>query len=179
MRILDIGSGTEGRSIREYPNSSITMLDRKYGQDIKDGLPKGDWDVLLVNHLIEHLDDPDQFIRNCKEVMNSNTLLEISTPNLCAWFNRILFLFGWLPHSYELSYEYNIGKPFKWNKEKIGGHLRVFSVKALTQLLEKHGFKILEVRGERSTYQCHIVIRIIDRILSRWASLASAFILLG
>src|SRR3990167_7649740 len=120
MRILDIGSGIEGRSIREYPNASITMLDKKYGQDIKEGLPQGEWDVLLVNHLIEHLDDPDEFLRNCKSVMNSNSVLEISTPNLCAWFNRILFLFGWLPHYYELSYEYNIGKPFKWNNEKIG-----------------------------------------------------------
>jgi SAM-dependent methyltransferase len=175
MRVLDIGSGIEGRGKREYPNASITMLDKKYGHDVKDGLPKDDWDILLVNHLIEHLDDPDEFLNSCKEVMNSNSVLEISTPNLCAWFNRILFLFGWLPHSYEVSYEFNVGKCFGWNKERIGGHLRVFSVKALVELLEKHGFKILDVRGEPSTYPCHPVIKTIDKVLSRWAPLASAF----
>ena len=174
--ILDVGGNDGVRSRLAYPNDKITVIDKKYGWDIKDrGLPYGDWDIILVNHLIEHLDDPDQFLRDVKKVMTKNTILEISTPNLCAWFNRVLFLFGWLPHSYEVSYEHNVGKCFGWNNERVGGHLRVFSVRALIELLGKHGFKILDVRGEPSTYPCHAVIKTIDKVLSRWAPFASAF----
>jgi SAM-dependent methyltransferase len=176
LNILDIGGNDGIRSHLAYPNAAIMVVDKKRGWDItKMGLPSGHWDIILANHLIEHLDDVDTFLSECKKHMDKDTILEISTPNLCAWFNRILFLFGWLPHSYEVSYEYNVGKCFGWNKERIGGHLRVFSVKALVELLEKHGFKILDVRGEPSTYPCHAVIKTIDKVLSRWAPLASAF----
>ena len=176
VRVMDIGGNDGHRALWEYPGCSLTVVDAKYGWDITEkDLPTGKWDVLLVNHLIEHLDDPDQFLRSCKKVMTKLTVLDISTPNLCAWFNRILFLFGWVPHSYELSYEHNLGKPFGWNKEAIGGHLRIFSVRALTQLLEKHGFKVLSVNGDKSTYRCFFLIRWVDRLLSCVPSMASTF----
>lgn len=177
MRVMDVGGNTGERARKAYPNAEVVIVDKKRGWDVRyDGLPEGKtWDIILANHLIEHLDDVDYFLRECKSHMKEGTILEISTPNLCAWFNRVLFLFGWLPHSYEVSYEYNVGKCFGWNNERIGGHLRVFSVKALVELLKKHGFKIIDVRGEPSTYPCHAVIKTIDKVLSRWASLASAF----
>lgn len=176
LRILDVGGNDGTRARKAYPAAAIQVVDVKYGWDIeKQGIPIGNYNIILVNHLIEHLDDPDAFLEECKRVMTKDTILEISTPNLCAWFNRIIFLFGWLPHSYEVSYAYNVGKPFGWNKERVGGHLRVFTVKALCQLLEHHKFKILSIKGEHSTYKTNFIITFLDRVLSIRPSLASAF----
>jgi len=178
LNVLDVGGGNGLRARYEfYPNSEVTVADLKYGWDVmKHGLPKGNWDVILANHSIEHFSDPDKFLDECKKVMNEKTILDIGTPNLAAWFNRILFLFGYVPHSVELSTRYNVGKAFGWNSEELGGHIYVYTVPALTQLLKKHGFKIKSVAGERSTYPCQPLIKLTDRILTKLnVNMASAF----
>ena len=176
--VLDIGGSDGKRASSEfYPYSIVTTIDIKSGWDVmKKGLPKGTWSLLLANHFVEHIQDPDYFLDECKKVMNPWTTLEIGTPNLVAWFNRLTFLFGYVPHSVELSKRYNVGKPFGWNREELGGHIYVYTPKALTELLERHGFNVYNVTGEASTYPCHPVIRWIDELMT-WISpsLASAF----
>ena len=176
-RVLDVGGGLDSRILKYYPYASNSVnLELKYGWDVeKKGLPDGPWDLIFVNHLIEHLHDVDLFLNFCKGAMGPKTILEIGTPNLSAWFNRIFFLFGYLPHSYEVSREFNVGKPLNWNKEELGGHIHVFTPKALCQLLTHHGFKIHEVLPESSTYTCPRFILAIDKLLSLNVNLASAF----
>ena len=175
-KVLDIGGNDGNRSRRIFPRADVTVLDLKNGFDVtKSPLPKGDWGVIFVNHLIEHLIDPDDLLDKCREVMSEKTVLEISTPNLVAWFNRIFFLAGYLPHSYEVSNKYNVGRAFDWNKEGLGGHVRIFSPMALIQLLKKHGFRILSVKGDYSTFNCNIFIRLLDKLLTINPNLASAF----
>ena len=177
LRVLDIGGGDGIRARRSfYPGAKITTLDLRSGWDIRyHRLPTGPWDVLLVNHLIEHLYDPDRLLEECARVSGPNTLLNLGTPNLAAWFNRGLFLAGYVPHSMELSLKHNVGKPFHWNQEGLGGHVRVFTLPALSQLLQHHGFNILDVVGESSTFVCHPVIRWVDRLMTAWSpTLASA-----
>ena len=175
-KVLDVGGNDGKRSRRTFPGADVTVLDLKNGFDVtKSPLPKGDWDVIFVNHLIEHLIDPDDLLDKCREVMNEKTVLEISTPNLVAWFNRILFLAGYLPHSYEVSDRHNVGKAFDWNKEGIGGHVKGFNPFCLIQLLKKHGFRILSVKGDHSTYNCNNFIRLLDKLLTINPNLASSF----
>ena len=178
LRVLDIG-GNDGKRAREefYPSSDVTLIDLKHGWNVLDlGLPKGDWDVLLANHFIEHICYPDYFLEECMKVMKPGTILDIGTPNLCAWFNRILFLFGYIPHSVELSKRFNVGKAFSWNNEELGGHIYVYTPRALADLLTKHGFKVFSITGEKSTYQCNFIIRLIDYLMTKLSpSLASAF----
>ena len=178
LKVLDVG-GNDGKRAREefYPNSDVLTIDLKNGWDVmKLGLPKDKWDVVLANHFIEHIPDPDYFLDECTKVMREGTILDIGTPNLCAWFNRILFLFGYVPHSVELSKRFNVGKAFGWNNEELGGHIYVYTPRALSDLLTKHGFKVYSITGEASTYPCHPVIRWIDKLMT-WISpsLASAF----
>lgn len=178
MNVLDVG-GKDGLRARNefYPGSEVSVCDLTYGWDVmKYGLPEGTWDVILANHFIEHIPDPDYFLDECKRVMKKHTVLDIGTPNLTAWFNRIFFLLGYLPHSVEVSKRHNVGKAFDWNNEELGGHIYVYSVPALLQLLKKHGFKILSVRGEASTYPASGVVKAIDACLTRLSpALASAF----
>lgn len=177
MTILDVGGGHESRAKQFYPLHSITTIDLENGYDVmKQGLPKGNWDIIFANHFIEHVADPDYFLDECHKIMNKNTILEIGTPNLCAWFNRILFLFGYLPHSYEVSYRHAVGRAFNWNEEEVGGHLRVFSIPALCQLLKLRGFKVLSITGEASTYPANPAIMMVDKVLTRLSpEFASAF----
>jgi len=175
--ILDVGGNDGMRAVKHYPHTNITILDLKNGYDVmKRGLPKGSWDVIFANHFIEHVNDPDFFLDECKRVMKPGAVLDIGTPNLAAWFNRALFLAGYVPHSVELSKRHNVGKPFDWNKEPLGGHVYVYTVPALLQLLRHHGFKITSVVGEASTFPCHGAIRAVDSLLTKLSpTLASAF----
>ena len=176
--LLDVGGGTTHRVLEFYPDGyEIFTLDKKLGWDIdKQGLPEGPWSLIFANHIIEHVHDPDFFLLECKRVMDSSSILEIGTPNLAAWFNRIFFLFGYVPHSMELSKRFNVGKPFDWNKEELGGHIYVYTPQALVQLLKHHGFYILSVKGERSTFPCQSWAGWMDRVLTDLSpSLASAF----
>ena len=176
MLILDVGGNNGLRSRKAYPEASIKVLDKLDGFDVeKNELPSGNWDVILCNHIIEHLGDVDDFLEKITRVINRG-VLEISTPNMCAWFNRLLFLFGYLPHSYEVSRLYNVGKAFGWNSERLGGHIRLFTPLALTQLLKQHGFKILSVKGERNTeYPACGLIKILDKVLTINPNLSSSF----
>lgn len=176
MKILDVGGGNGKRARQAFPNQHIHTIDIKTGWDVMEiGLPKGEWNVIYANHVIEHFSDPDRFLDFCKMVMNKWTVLEIGTPNLTAWFNRILFLFGYVPHSVELSKHHNVGKAFDWNKEELGGHIYVYTVPAIIQLLKIHGFKIKSVEGECSTFKCWPPILWLDKLLTKLnPNLASA-----
>ena len=167
QKVLDVGGADGSRAKRHFPNAKIKTLDLINGYDVmKKGLPIGDWDIIFANHIIEHVLSPDFLLDECKRVMSTKTVLEIGTPNLAAWFNRILFLFGYVPHSVELSRRFNVGKAFNWNDEPLGGHIYVYTVPAILQLLKHHGFKILSVKGEASTYPAHPIIMWVDKLLT-------------
>lgn len=176
-KVLDVGGNDGKRALEFYPDSEVTVCDLKNGWDIMElGLPAGPWDVILANHSIEHFSNPDLFLEECMNNMDSNTILDIGTPNLAAWFNRILFLFGYVPHSMELSKRWNVGKAFRWNNEQLGGHIHVYTPSALKQLLIKNGFRITSITGECSTYPCNPIISFIDKFLTLLSpSFASAF----
>ena len=178
MKVLDLGCGDGQRGKREFPTAEVVGVDIQDDWDVeRDGLPEGVWDVLFAHHLIEHLWDVDRFLDACADVMVPGyTKLVIGMPNLASWVNRLLFLFGYLPRCYEVSTRYNVGKPFGWARDGLGGHTRVFSVGAFVQLLEAHGFIITRLVGEPSTAPCPFFVRWVDRLLTRWRpSLATAF----
>src|SRR5207249_6016118 len=64
--------------------------------NVETGLPFADASmaVMFCGEVIEHLYDPDGFLEECRRVISQNGFLLITTPNLHAWYNRILFLAG-------------------------------------------------------------------------------------
>ena len=166
MRILDIGGNDKVRASMAYPDASITLFDKKNGFDVtQNPLPMGEWDIILINHLIEHLVDPDDLLDKCYRIMSPDTILEISTPNILSWYNRLFMLLGYLPYCYEVSYRHLVGRPPFLIKGGIGGHVRLFSTLALSELLENHDFDILSIEGEGSIYP-NKWVRILDSILT-------------
>lgn len=150
FKVLDVG-GNDGSVAREkYPDAEIEVIDKIHGWDIMEhGLPEGPYSVILANHILEHLPDPDFFLEECKKIMCSSTILEIGMPNLNSWYNRIFFLLGYLPQSYEISYRKIYGRLIK-DGTGPGGHIRVMNIPSTIALLKDHGFKIISVKGEAS-----------------------------
>ncbi|MEM0360271.1 MAG: class I SAM-dependent methyltransferase [Candidatus Diapherotrites archaeon] len=80
------------------------------------------FDCIIAGELIEHLQEPQSFIKECSRLLKKNGTLALSTPNKKSWINRLF-------HSYEAPL-----------------HFSLFSLEELKALLEKHSFKIISVK---------------------------------
>ena len=194
--ILDLGCG-DGSIARRI--GSIVSADEVFGADIlreavekanslgvkcfqidlnKDVLPFDDeyFDLCIALELIEHLIDPDVFIKEVKRVMKPNGIFLLSTPNLASWMNRILLLFGYQPWATEVSTsDSRFGKRFKGQQRPVG-HLRLFTLNAFRDFATFHGLRIIQANGVN--FLQHGFLGLIDSIVSRCPSLASILVLL-
>ena len=89
------------------------------------GLPLADSsvDVVIMSELIEHLVDPDATLDEAWRVLRPGGTLLLSTPNLAAWYNRVLLACGIQPLFTEVSLRGIYGRP----GSEVVGHLRVFT----------------------------------------------------
>ncbi|HEY0175169.1 MAG TPA: class I SAM-dependent methyltransferase, partial [Pedobacter sp.] len=92
------------------------------------------FDTIISTEVIEHLYDPEQFIRFCREQLNAQGgELIITTPYHGYLKNLLLSLLNkWDTHMSPL-----------W----LGGHIKLWSKKTLSELLKQHGFKITAFKG--------------------------------
>ena len=152
--------------------------------NVEEGLPFADssYDVIFCGELIEHLYNPDAFVEECHRVIVPRGHLIITTPNLHAWYNRILFVVGVQPLFYETSTRStHIGagvlRRLKHGSTPVG-HVRVFNKRALRDLLSSQGFQPITERGAIFPVFPG-PIRLIDRIFNCVPSLASILISLS
>lgn len=116
---------------KEYP-------DRFFLQDLSTGkLPKQlqglQFDTILSTEVIEHLYDPEGFIDFCKQSLQPNGEIIISTPYHGYLKNLILSIFDlWDTHMSPT-----------WH----GGHIKFWSRKTLSKLLTDKGFKVIAFKG--------------------------------
>ena len=116
---------------KEYP-------DRFFVQDLStDQLPvelQGlKIDTIITTEVIEHLYNPDGFIDFCKNALQQNGEIIISTPYHGYWKNLALAIFD------------------KWDSHHDptwhGGHIKFWSHRTLSQLLTEKGFAIVDFKG--------------------------------
>jgi ubiquinone/menaquinone biosynthesis C-methylase UbiE len=132
--------------------------------------------------IIEHMVNPDHFLREAKRVLKQEGKLILTTPNLANWFNRILFLLGYQPFFLEAStVDKTVGISFtrKLTENRIPvGHVRVFTLNAIIDLLKLHGFKNIKVIGGK--VDClPPFMSTIDTLFSYVPSLASDMIVVA
>lgn len=157
--------------------------------DVQRRIPfdSGQFDVIVANEIIEHLYDPDTFLKEVSRVLAKNGLLIIGTPNLAFWFNRILFFFGLYPLYLEASVtnrHVGIGFLRKYAAIQPVGHVRVFTLLALQDMLNLWGFEVVAVRGksvpfETSNKLVSVIYRMIDYLFSFLPGLASDLVVLA
>ena len=87
--------------------------------------PRQNFDVVLASHVIEHLNNPFDFVREVKQILKPQGHFYITTPNISGFQARF---FG-----------------SRW-RSAIFDHLYLFSARTLSMLLEKAGFTVERVK---------------------------------
>lgn len=171
--VLDMGSDSTTIDFLKaiFPTSEICSLNidkkalkdvsRKY-KDVKTffcdcqdmHIFKGNYfDLIFSNQVLEHVIYPEKCLHECRRVIKKNGTMILTTPNLASWQNRFLLLFGYHPTNYTVSSEFkNLGFPRFIKKNNLYDHPRVFTLRALKEILEKTGFRILDLKVINHTY---------------------------
>lgn len=143
------GIGTEHLAGLEISASSIEVAERA-GFDCRRidvgepfPFPDNSFEAVFAGEVIEHLANPDAMLEEVFRVLVPGGHLLLTTPNLVAWFNRILMLFGVTPMFIEHSYKATYGPAYSLFG-RVGmpvGHLRLFTRTPLQKVLEQNGFE--------------------------------------
>lgn len=90
--------------------------------------PAGEFDVILLGDIVEHLRDPAQVLARLRPLLSSDGRLVVSTPNIANWSMRLLHLAG------------------RWDYTDRGimdrTHLHFFTLRTLRSTLERAGFSV-------------------------------------
>ena len=142
-RILDIGCGRgvflnvmekNGWTVAgtEYDRITAESIVKKYNINVVTGnpggwgFPPGSFDVVTMNHVLEHMSDPKIMMDECSRILVKGGLLVVAVPNIT-------------------SLQSSLGKHL-WFHLDIPYHIYHFSEKGLSRLIEKHGFHLLKIR---------------------------------
>ena len=116
--------------------------------DVENGIPfkKNYFDFIFLGEILEHMNNLDFILEEVWRVLKPNGIALITTPNGANLYDRFMFLFGKLPQSYNISNKYFVdmpdGKTYKSTFEGHG-HMKLFTIKALKELVELNGFQVL------------------------------------
>ncbi len=142
LKLLDIGSGS-GQFLYEMkalgldvggiePGDFSAEENKRYSLNIKkldlikSRYPQNSFDIITMNHVLEHTNNPHEVIMEIKRILKKKGVLIIGVPN-----------------SNSLAY-----KIFRknWHQLDVPRHLINYSDKNLKFLLENYGFKISKIR---------------------------------
>jgi SAM-dependent methyltransferase len=150
---------------RLYPGSNVTIynlyqddilseaqasIDYRHGDIGNIDYPDSYFDLVFMGEIIEHIYDIEQCLKEMRRVLRPGGMLVLTTPNLAAWYNRILLLCGRCPTSYHPA-------PLPYSKHDIDAlrisnrteyaihhfHIRVFLLDRLLDYLKHAGFSII------------------------------------
>ena len=187
--VLDLGCGEgvllEALASRLGPEPILVGVDvvpppadaRWHGVtgDIATRLPfaDGSFDVVVAGEVLEHVPHPDLMLAEIRRLLAPRGRLVLSTPNIVGWANRVLVPLGIQPLFTETSSEVHLGR--RWRAlgqgNQVQGHLKVFSHRALMEIMERSGFTVLQTRGMPAEFPSPVDR--VDRLCARFPSIAS------
>jgi ubiquinone/menaquinone biosynthesis C-methylase UbiE len=104
---------------------------------------KSSFGAVFAGEVLEHVIDSEGLLLEMKRVLKKDGALVLTVPNIASWYNRILMLFGFLPHYVESGSKKSYGTPFGL----INGHVKAFTKKSIVEMLEANGFAIEKIVG--------------------------------
>jgi 2-polyprenyl-3-methyl-5-hydroxy-6-metoxy-1,4-benzoquinol methylase len=136
--VLDIGCATGALLIKlrergwrvrgveiSAPQAEYARRERKLEISTKpledNRFPEAGFDAVLASHVIEHLNHPEVLVREARRILKKDGRFFVTTPNI-AGFQARLFREKW--------------------RSAIFDHLYLFSVKTLSALLVRNGFRV-------------------------------------
>jgi ubiquinone/menaquinone biosynthesis C-methylase UbiE len=124
------------------------------GRDLNGEMPLADAssDVITANQVIEHLADTDRFLAEVHRVLKPRGILVLSTNNLASWHNIAALAMGAQPFPADVSRNSSLGKlaglfPDDPGSYESWAHLRIFSHRALKEMLVHYGFTVERIVG--------------------------------
>jgi len=144
--IADVGCG-EGTlllQLRRHGSPGWTLIGVEFVEEFAEGLRRDgfialqgrfeamDWDaprpdVIVMNQVIEHLEDPQAVTRRAHDLLAPGGVFVVETPAMGAWDQR-LFRDRW------------------WGGWHTPRHWHLFDETTLRQTFERHGFEVVETR---------------------------------
>lgn len=131
--VFGTDASSEGITIARQTNP-----ERFFIQDISTGklpqeLQNFKFDTIISTEVIEHLYDPEGFIRFCRQALNGKGEIILSTPYHGYLKNLMLSLFN--------KWDSHLGSTW------LGGHIKFWSRVTLSKLLINNGFTIVSFKG--------------------------------
>jgi SAM-dependent methyltransferase len=146
--------------------------------DVTGGLPfeAALFDCVVAGEIIEHVPDPDRLLVEIRRVLRPGGTLVLSTPNMVSWANRILVPFGVQPLGTETSSEIALGRFHRvlGQGNAVQGHLKVFTWRALSEILARYGFEVRRRIGVPVFYPRPF--NVLDRLFCRAVPLSSGLL---
>ena len=139
-------------------------------------IPDATFECVIAGEIIEHVPNPDDFLREIRRVLKPGGTLIVSTPNLVSWANRILVPLGVQPLGTETSSEISLGRRHRvlGQGNQVQGHLKVFTHRALGEILERYGFTVTQRLGVPAFFPKPIDR--IDRLIAKRVAFASGLV---
>lgn len=117
-------------------------------------LPDAIYDISMSNQVIEHLYKTDEFIAEQYRVLKPGGTIVVSTENAASWHNVFALMMGWQAFSLAnvTDRSGSIGNPLALHRGQQGlpfalQHHRLFTTRALSELLVLHGFEDVTALG--------------------------------
>lgn len=106
QRLQDMGFTVYSVDIDECNFKADTPFERidfNNPLGIKDFLAKHteEFDMVMGIEVIEHVENPWEYIRNLKELVKPGGFILLSTPNITSWYSRLNFLINGRFHQFE------------------------------------------------------------------------------
>ena len=135
--IYGIDASQTGIEIAQKQNKSRFFLQNIESQELPEELQNLNFNLVIATEVIEHLYHPGDFIKFCKKILLSNQPeggeLILSTPYHGFLKNLALSLTNHWDKHFTVSWD--------------GGHIKFFSRYTLSNLLNKHDFKVIDFKG--------------------------------
>ena len=143
------------------------------------------FDMVYCGEVIEHVFDTDHLLDEIYRVLKPNGIGVISTPNLGGWPSRAALLLGYEPYPMAVSPKHeSLGKFLIKGDEGQWGHIRLFTAKALGELLKLHRFRIARLVGCRILVSSPLppvfggLVKSVDALMASFPALATRLIVM-
>jgi 2-polyprenyl-3-methyl-5-hydroxy-6-metoxy-1,4-benzoquinol methylase len=134
FNVYGIDASESGIAIAREQNPDRFFIQDLSTGDLPDEIKGLTFDTIISTEVIEHLYDPYKFIEFCQKILaETKGDIILSTPYHGYLKNLLLSIFNkWDGHYDPL-----------WQ----GGHIKFWSVKTLTRLLNQYNFKVTDFKG--------------------------------
>jgi SAM-dependent methyltransferase len=125
-RVTGVDASESGIDIAQANFSQATFLRATIDSTLRDRMELEQFDLVVSSDVIEHLYRPDDLIEAAASLIKPNGRVLIGTPYHGYLKNLVLSVTGKMDAHFGV--------------HDVGGHIKFFSVKTLSDLLIRHGF---------------------------------------